>query len=161
MFASQIVNLKEKDGKALNKHIQWQIDNPTRGLHFIQLDLTFLKLVFFTDTSFANNCDRSLQIRFVITLVDNDNKANIIYWSLYKYKIITKYVLASKFYAMVHGFNIGAVLKLIIEWVLAQSVPIILCTDSKSLNDYLVKLGITQEKRLIVDIICLRQFYER
>ena len=34
-------------------------------------------------------------------------------------------------------------------------------TDSKSLYEYLVKLGTTQEKRLIVDIMSLRQSYKR
>ncbi|KAA6410313.1 MAG: Transposon Ty2-OR1 Gag-Pol poly [Lasallia pustulata] len=39
--------------------------------------------------------------------------------------------------------------------------PTVLCIDSKSLYDCLVKLGITQEKRLMVDLMCLRQSYER
>ena len=160
-FAAQIVNPKEKDAKALNKRIQWQIDNPTRGLHFVQLDLTSLKFVIFTDASFANNYDLSSQIGFVVTLVDSDGKANIIHWSSIKCKRITRSVLASELYAMVHGFDVGAVLKSTMECVLEQSVPMILCTDSKSLYDCLVKLGTTQEKRLMVDIMCLRQFYER
>jgi hypothetical protein len=38
---------------------------------------------------------------------------------------------------------------------------LVLCTDSKSLYECLVKLGTTQEKRLMVDLMCLRQAYER
>ena len=62
---------------------------------------------------------------------------------------------------MAHGFNHGAVIKATIEKILQISLPLILCTDSKSLYDCLVKLGTTQEKRLMVDLMCLRQSYER
>jgi len=36
-----------------------------------------------------------------------------------------------------------------------------LCTNSKSLYNCLVRLGTTQEKRLIIDVMCLQQAYER
>ena len=62
---------------------------------------------------------------------------------------------------MVYGFDIGAVLKSTMECVLAQSVPMILCTDSKSFYDCLVKLGTTQKKRLMIDILYLQQSFER
>ena len=42
-----------------------------------------------------------------------------------------------------------------------SAIPIIVCTDSYSLYKCLVKLGSTKEKRLIIDIIALRQMYER
>jgi hypothetical protein len=45
--------------------------------------------------------------------------------------------------------------------VLEIDLPLVLCTDSKSLYECLVKLGTTQEKRLIIDIMCLRQAYKR
>ena len=41
------------------------------------------------DTSFANNKDLSLQIRYVIVLANAIKKANIIYWSLVKCKRVT------------------------------------------------------------------------
>ena len=54
-----------------------------------------------------------------------------------------KNILAFELYAMVHEFDIRAVLKSIIECVLAQFVPMILYMDSKSLCDCLVKLSTT------------------
>src|SRR5450432_1367114 len=62
---------------------------------------------------------------------------------------------------MAHGFDIGALVKFTIDKMLGIDLPLVLCTDSKSLYKCLVKLGITQEKRLMIDIICLRQAYKR
>jgi hypothetical protein len=62
---------------------------------------------------------------------------------------------------MAHGFDIGAAIKSTIEAILRIPLPLVMCTDSKSLFECLVKLGTTAEKRLMVDIMCLRQSYER
>ena len=62
---------------------------------------------------------------------------------------------------MVHGFDIGVAIKTTIDKVLQIDLPLVLCTDSKSLYDCLVKLGTTQEKRLMIDVMSLRQAYER
>ncbi|KAF1827998.1 hypothetical protein BDW02DRAFT_335885 [Decorospora gaudefroyi] len=40
-------------------------------------------------------------------------------------------------------------------------VPIVVCTDSLSLYECLVKLGATKEKRLIINIMALQEAYER
>jgi hypothetical protein len=62
---------------------------------------------------------------------------------------------------MTHGFDIRALVKSTIDKVLKIDLPLVLCTNSKSLYKCLVKLGTTQEKRLIIDIMCLRQAYKR
>jgi hypothetical protein len=62
---------------------------------------------------------------------------------------------------MAHGFDHAAVIKATIEKILQCNLSLIVCTDSKSLYECLVKLGSTQEKRLMVDLMCLRQSYER
>ena len=62
---------------------------------------------------------------------------------------------------MVAGFDIGAVLQDVTSKIIGKDIPLILCTDSYSLYDCMTKLGTTAEKRLMIDIIGLRQSYER
>jgi hypothetical protein len=42
-----------------------------------------------------------------------------------------------------------------------DALLLIIYTNSKSVYDYLIKLGTTQEKRLIINLICLRESYEQ
>jgi hypothetical protein len=162
-FAAQTTDPQKEDIKALNKRLEWQLENSTRGLRFIKLDITTLKLIVFTDASFANNKDFSSQIGFVIVLADAANNANILHWSSIKCKRITRSVLASETYGLTHGFDSAAAIKSTITQLLhlEQPLPLVVCTDSKSLYECLVKLGTTQEKRLMIDLMCLRQSYER
>jgi hypothetical protein len=63
---------------------------------------------------------------------------------------------------MANGFDVGAAIKGTIQKIMKlKDLPLILCKDSKSLYECLVKLGTTHEKHLMVDIICLRQSYKR
>jgi hypothetical protein len=156
-----VINPVESDTKALNKRLSWQIENAKRGLKFVKLDVNSLQLLAFTDASFANNKDLSSQIGFILVLTDASNKANIVHWSSVKCKRVTRSVLASELYGMAHGFDIGAAIKSTLDKVLRINLPLVLCTDSKSLYDCLVRLGTTQEKRLMIDVMCLRQAYER
>ena len=64
---------------------------------------------------------------------------------------------------MAHGFDMGTSLKATLDAILPSfaPIPLVICTDSKSLFDCIVKLGTTQEKRLMIDVMSLRQSYER
>jgi len=97
----------------------------------------------FIDTSFTNNADNTSQIGFIIAIANNSSSINIVHWSSIKCKRVTCSVLASKLYAMAHGFDHGAVLKSTIEKILQVELLLILCIDSKSLYKYFVKLGST------------------
>jgi hypothetical protein len=50
--------------------------------------------------------------------------------------------LAFKLYGIVYGFDIGALVKAIVDKVLGIKLLLVVCMDSKSLYEYLVKLGI-------------------
>jgi hypothetical protein len=171
--AAQTTEPTHEDIKALNVRIQWQIDNSQRGLTFIPLDLERTKLFIFTDGSFANNKDLSSQLGFLIVLGnesrtgEGDNFAiqgNIVHWNSIKCKRVTRSVLASELYGMVGGFDnaiaLSTTLQQIVRTLKLPPIPLVLCTDSKSLYDCLVRLGTTNEKRLMIDIMSLRESYE-
>jgi hypothetical protein len=65
---------------------------------------------------------------------------------------------------MVSGVDIAitilSTLKMITERLNLPPIPLIIYTDSYSLYEYIVKLGTTSEKRLIINIMALRQSYE-
>jgi phosphoribosyl-AMP cyclohydrolase len=73
-----------------------------------------------------------------------------------KCKRVTRSILASELYSIAHGFNMGGLVKSIIDKALEIEVLLVVYTDSKSLYEYLVKLGTTREKRLMIDVMCLR-----
>jgi hypothetical protein len=172
--AAQTTTPGPEDFKNLNVRIQWQIDNLDRGLTFVPLKLEDSKLFIFTDGSFANNKDLSSQLGFVIVLAtehrtgkghDFEICGNIIHWNSIKCKRVTRSVLASELYGMVHGFDntiaISTTLQQIVQTLNLPQIPVVVCSDSKSLYDCLVKLGTTNEKRLMIDIMSLRESYER
>jgi hypothetical protein len=96
--AAQVTEPTSDDIKKLNKRLEWQKENSSRGLTFVPLKVGVtpkigetpnsevlpkteetpkvrvpLKLVVFTDSSFANNADYSSQIGYVIALADDED----------------------------------------------------------------------------------------
>ena len=92
-------------------------------------------------------------------------KGNLIHYSSTKSKRVTRSVLASEIYGMVGGVDMAIAINTTIRMITSQlglpPTAIIVCTDSYSLYECLVKLGTTKEKRLMIDIMALRQSYER
>ncbi|KAM4062035.1 cwf18 domain containing protein [Hirsutella rhossiliensis] len=131
------------------QRLQWQMDHQLRGLTYKPIDLATAKLMVFTDGSFANNKDLSSQLGFVIALVNETNhkekqfeiSGNIVHWSS------TKHLLAMTMKIITERLNLPP--------ILSSSVRI------RTLYECLVKLGTTKEKRLMIDIMALRQSYEK
>ena len=76
-YAAQITEPTYEDAQYLNRCLSWQME--ARGLTFVKLDVTTLRIVAFTDFLFADNKDLSSQIGYVIVLTDAQNNANIIH----------------------------------------------------------------------------------
>lgn len=172
--AAQQQNPTDEDVVTLNKRLQWQLENTERGLHFIPIDLTTAKLFVFVDGSFANNKDLSSQIGYMVVLANEKKseddgefqvKGNLIHWSSTKCKRVTGSVLASELFGMSAGADMAIAINTTITNIVKQigvsELPLVMCTDSMSLYELLVKLGTTKEKRLMIDVMGLREAYER
>lgn len=59
------------------------------------------------------------------------------------------------------AISLSTTFALICRQLSINNFPVIVCIDSFSLYECLVKLGTTKEKRLMIDIMALRQSYER
>jgi hypothetical protein len=134
--------------------------------------LGIAKLFVFINRSLGNLKDFISQIRYIIILVKKFKeknkfivKGNLINTNSTKYKYITWSSLVSKIYKAVDSLDlayiIAATLKIIIDQRNLPKIPIILYIDSKFLYEYIIKLGITKEKYLMINIIAIRQAYEK
>ncbi len=94
-------------------------------------------------------------------------RRNVIYYSSIKNKRVTRNVLASEIYGCINGFDLRYVIGHTLYKIANRfgpdipPIPLVVCTDSYSLYECLVKLDTTTEKRLMIDIIRLRESYER
>ncbi len=57
--------------------------------------------------------------------------------------------------------SISTTLNLIIKQLGIDPIPIVIYTDSFLLYEYMVKLSTIKEKRLMIDIMAIRQSYKR
>jgi hypothetical protein len=75
-----------------------------------------------------------------------------------------KSVFTSEIYGIIGGINmsfaIRSTLTIIIKQLGLPTILIIVYTNSYSLYECLVKLGTIKEKRLIIDIMAIRESYE-
>jgi hypothetical protein len=159
-FAVQSIEVSSKNITTLNKRLQWQIDNHFRDLKYVKFDSITLQLMIFTNSFFANNRNLFSQINYVICLVDLKH-VNIVHWSSIKCKRVTRSVLAAELYTLVHDFDLDVVLKATLFAIFDRFVFFVLSTDFKSLYNCLVKLDTIQKKRLMINVMSLRQLYER
>jgi hypothetical protein len=84
---------------------------------------------------------------------------------LIKYKYITWSNLVSEICRVIDSLDlayiIAVILKIIIDQRNLPEIPIVLYINSKFLYEYIIKLGITKKKYLIINIITIRQAYEK
>ena len=160
-YAAQAINVILNDIALLNKRLTWQIENKLRKLKYVKFDFDSLHLMIFIDSFYINNRNFIFQIDYVICLIDALNQINILHWFLIKCKRIIQSVLAFKLYELIHEFDFETILKTTIKKILQFNISLIVCIDFKFLYQCLMRLKTIEKKRLMINVMNLRQSYKR
>lgn len=129
------------------------------GLNFVPLELETCRLVLFTDASFANARDLKSQLGFLLLMADANDNANIVHFGSSRCQRVTRSVLASEIHSLVLGFDVAYVVQHMLNEIIGRKLKIEAYVDSRSTFDIVAKQGKTVEKRLQIDIHCLKQSY--
>ena len=142
------------------------MDNLGRDFQYIFINLQSAKIYVFVNESFVNNKNLNFQIGFML-IIGTKSKGiaeftligNIIHTSLTKCKRVTYAMLTLKLYAMIVEINmliaLSSIINIITNKFEIKQLLIIVYTNSFSLYKCIVKLSITKEKRLIIDIMLI------
>ena len=145
--------------KQLNKSIRYITTNPVSIL-IPKLDRGTLRIIGYSDASFAGNTDLSSQLGRIILLSDDSNRVVPISFKSYKSRRIARSVLAAEVIAFSDLFDEAISLRSQVEEALRSAVPLHLFTDSKSLFDIISKGSRTSEKRIMLDVHAAREGYK-
>ena len=145
--------------KRLNSAVRYALDNDA-SLKFRRLERDSLRLVGFSDASYANNHDLTSQLGRIIMLSDKSNNSIPISFKSYKSRRVTRSVLSAEVIAFADLFDDALAIRSQLEHALQDTVPMHLLTDSKSLFDVISKGSRTSEKRIMLDIHATKQAYQ-
>ena len=142
--------------RRLNKATKYATDNQV-AIKIPRLDKDSIRVVGFSDASFANNYDLSTQLGHICLLVDKHANAVPIDFKSYKSRRVVRSAMAGEVIAFSDLFDRAATLAAEIGDILGRKIPVQLLTDSKSLFDVISKGSRTSEKRVMLDIAAARE----
>ena len=145
--------------REIEKIFKWCHETSDIGLNFVRLNLKQLKLMLFTDASFANADRLKSQLGFVVVLSDETGKANILHYGSTKCKQVARSVMAAELHALLYGFDNSYMAQSMLQDVLGQEICIDAYVDSQTVFYVVAKHSSTLEKRLRIDVHALRQSY--
>ena len=151
----------ESKVKNLNSVIKHLKKTENMKLKFPPLDQETLKIVVYSDASFANNDDLSSQIGYIVFLSDNNENCSFLTYSPYKSERVCRSTMAAETMAFADAFDSAFILRHDLERAIGRKIPLLMLTDSQALFDVLTRAKYTSEKRLMIDIEVARNAYAK
>lgn len=142
--------------KRLNRAIRYAVTFRI-PLAIPKLDPNSLKIIGYSDASFANNHDLSTQLGYIILMVDGHGNSVPLVFKSYKSRRITRSAMAGEVIAFADMSDAAVTINKELSRILGKPIPLQLLTDSKCLFDVISKGSKTSEKRLMLDIAVARE----
>ena len=121
-----------------------------------------MKLLVFSDASFANLPSGSSQGAFTVFLADPQGNANILSWQSRKVRRVCKSTLCAECLAAVDAVNAAMFIKELITNInFWKSIEVLLLCDNKSLVQAVKAVTPVEDKRLRIDIAILQESLEK
>lgn len=110
-------------------------------LRLIQHNLSkeYLRLIAFSDSSFANNDDLGTQFGLIILTKDSNHRANWLIISSYKCRRVVWSVLGADTYSFADYFDAAYSIRQDIGKILGTTIPLKMLTDTERLLKTIVK----------------------
>ena len=145
--------------RQLNRAVRYAIQNQI-SLRIPALDLDTLRIIGYSDSSFANNRDLSSQLGHIGFLGDESGAAAPISFKSYKARRVTRSAMSGEVIAFSDLFDVAISFAEELGNILSKKIPVQLLTDSKALFDVVSKGSRTSEKRMMLDIAAAREGFK-
>ena len=123
-----------------------------------KLELECLRVIGFSDASFASNADFTSQLGYICFLADASNNAIPIILKSYKARRVTRSVMAAEVISFSDMFDVCYTLSEDLRTLIKDKfTPVHPYTDSKSLFDVISNGSSNTEKRLMLDVASARK----
>lgn len=117
----------------MGKIIEWCKKTSNVGLNFKTLDPSTVRLMVFTDSSFANLPDVKSQIGFVVVATDDSDNYNILHYGSSRCRRVARSVMAAELLALVYGFDQAFLVKKCLSDILGRNISMDAFIDSRTL----------------------------
>eukprot|EP00171_Calliarthron_tuberculosum_P003124 IDg3124t1 len=135
----------------MNKAVSFARNNRV-SLKFLSLISKSIRVVCYSDSSFANNHDLSTQLGVIVLQADDSGSSVSIHFKYCKSKRVVRSAMAGEVIAFSDLFDIASTLTSELQAIYRRDIPVQLLTDSQSLLDVISKAWKTSEKRMMLDI---------
>lgn len=125
------------------------------------MGIDLLRMVVFSDSSFANTPSLSTQLGYIIVLTDKNGTANVLHYASYRSKRIVRSVLGGETHAFADSFDMAYTMRNYLNRIFERYIAMTMLTDSLSLFKVLINSSVMTEEKLMIDLAAAREAYER